>query len=170
MKALIVYDSFFGNTERIARAIGEGLGPEADVEMLRVSDVKPERLTGLELLIVGSPTRAFRPTPAVTGFLKKIPKNGLKGVKVAAFDTGLAMDDIGSPVLRLLVRLFGYAARPISNKLKKKGGALIAPPEGFFVTGTEGPLKEGELERAAGWAGRIEATGKPPAKDMEPGS
>jgi flavodoxin len=158
MKVLIVYDSYFGNTERIARAIGESLGPEADVEMLRVGDVKPEQLAGLGLLIVGSPTRAFRPTPAVAGFLKKIPKDGLKGVKVAAFDTGLAMDDIGSPVLRLLVKLFGYAAKPISDRLKRKGGAATVPPEGFFVTGTKGPLREGELERSAEWAKRITVT------------
>jgi flavodoxin I len=159
MKALIVYDSFFGNTEQIAQAICEALGPKADVETFRVGDVKPEQLAGVELLIVGSPTRAFRPTPAITSFLKRIPKNGLEGVKVAAFDTGLAMDDIGSPILRFLVRLFGYAATPISNRLKRKGGEVVAPPEGFFVTGAKGPLKEGELERATDWGKRIVATG-----------
>jgi len=48
--------------------------------------------------------------------------------------------------------VFGYAAGRIANNLKKKGGILIASPEGFFVTGGQGPLKEGELERAAAWA------------------
>jgi hypothetical protein len=33
-----------------------------------------------------------------------------------------------------------------------KGGNLLAPPEGFVVLGVQGPLKDGELERAAGWA------------------
>ena len=159
MKALIVYDSFFNNTEQIARAIGEGLEGEVEVEIIRVSDAKPERLAGVDILLVGSPTRAFRPSPATAAFLKKIPRNGLKGVKVAAFDTGLAMDDMGSPILRFFVRIFGYAAKPISGKLKGKGGNLLIAPEGFFVTGTKGPLKEGELQRAIDWGKRIAGIG-----------
>jgi len=160
MKALVVYDSVFGNTEQIAQAIGNALGSQEDVEILRVSNVKPEQLTGLKLLIVGSPTRGFRPTPAISNLLKSIPKNGLKGVKVAAFDTRFTMDEIESSVfiLPILVNIFGYAAKPISDRLEKKGGELIIPPEGFFVDGTEGPLKKGELERAADWAKQIIAT------------
>lgn len=160
MKALIIYDSFFGNTEQIAQAIGNALGSPEDVEVLRVGDVKPEQLTGATLLIVGSPTRGFRPTPAISNLLKSIPKNGLKGVKVAAFDTRFTRDEIESSVfiLPILVNLFGYAAKPIADRLEKKGGERIVPPEGFFVEGTEGPLKEGELERAADWAKQIMAT------------
>lgn len=108
------------------------------------------------MLIVGSPTRQFRPTAAISNFLKRIPKNGLKGIKIAAFDTRFTMSVIEeSRVLPFFVRLFGYAAKPISDRLKKKGGELIIPPEGFFVKGVEGPLKEGELERAASWAKEI---------------
>jgi flavodoxin len=160
MKALIICDSFFGNTEQIAQAIGNALGSPEYVEILRVGNVKPEQLTGLTLLIVGSPTRGFRPTPAINNLLKSIPKNGLKGVKVAAFDTRFTMDEIESSVfiLPILVNIYGYAAKPISDRLEKKGGELIIPPEGFFVEGMEGPLKEGELERAADWAKRIMAT------------
>jgi flavodoxin len=160
MKALVIYDSFFGNTEQIAQAIGNALGSPEDVEIIRVSNVKPEQLMGLKLLIVGSPTRGFRPTPAISNLLKSIPKNGLKGAKVAAFDTRFTIDEIESSVfiLRILVNLFGYAAKPIADKLEKKGGELVIPPEGFFVEGTEGPLKEGELERAADWAKQIVAT------------
>jgi flavodoxin len=160
MKALVIYDSFFGNTEQIAQAIGNALGSPEDVEIIRVSNVKPEQLMGLKLLIVGSPTRGFRPTPAISNLLKSIPKNGLKGAKVAAFDTRFTIDEIESSVfiLRILVNLFGYAAKPIADKLEKKGGELVIPPEGFFVEGTEGPLKEGELERAADWAKQIMAT------------
>jgi flavodoxin len=125
----------------------------SDVEILRVSNVKPEQLTGLKLLIVGSPTRQFRPTAAINNFLKRIPKNGLKGVKIAAFDTRFTMSVIEeSRVLPFFVRLFGYAAKPVSDRLKKKGGELIIPPEGFYVKDSEGPLKDGELERAAAWA------------------
>jgi len=160
MGAMVVYDSVFGNTEQIAQAIGNALGSQEDVEILRVGNVKPEQLTGLKLLIVGSPTRGFRPTPAISNLLKSIPKNGLKGVKVAAFDTRFTMDEIESSVfiLPILVNIFGYAAKPISDRLKRKGGELIIPPEGFFVEGSEGPLKEGELERAANWAKQIIAT------------
>ena len=160
MKALVIYDSFFGNTEQIAQAIGNALGSPEDVEILRVGNVKPEQLTGVTLLIVGSPTRGFRPTPAISNLLKSIPKNDLKSVKVAAFDTRFTMDEIESSVfiLPILVNIFGYAAKPISDGLEKKGGELIIPPEGFFVEGTEGPLKEGELERAADWAKQIMAT------------
>jgi flavodoxin len=156
MKALVVYDSVFGNTEQIAQAIGNALGSHEDVEILRVSNAKPEQLTGLKLLIVGSPTQKFRPTAAINNLLKRVPKNGLKGVKIAAFDTRLTMSDIEkSPILSFFVRLFGYAAQPISDRLKKKGAELIIPPEGFLVEGTQGPLKEGELERAANWAKQI---------------
>lgn len=159
MKVLIVYDSVFGNTEKIAQVIGNAMGSQAEVNILRVGNVKPEHLTGLDVLIVGSPTRGFKPTKAITNFLKRIPKNGLKGVKVAAFDTRFTMSAIEeSRVLPFFVRLFGYAAKPISDRLKKKGGELIIPPEGFFVEGVEGPLKEGELERAAEWAKQIIAT------------
>lgn len=155
MKTLIVYDSFFGNTEQIARTIGNALGSQKDVEILKVSNVKLEQLKGLKLLVVGSPTRAFRPTEKISGFLKKIPMNGLKGIKVAAFDTRISTSDIRSSALRFLVKIGGYAAKPIADKLKKKGGELIIPPEGFSVKDKEGPLKEGEIKRAADWAKQI---------------
>ena len=152
MKVLVIYDSVFGNTEQIALAISNSLGSKENVETFRVSDIKPEKLIGLDLLIVGSPTRAFKPTKAITNFLKKIPSKGLKGVKVAAFDTRISTTDVNSRLLNLLMKVFGYAAKPIADKLEKKGGNLIIPPEGFFVKGSEGPLKDGELERAADWA------------------
>ena len=158
MKVLVIYDSFFGNTEQIAQAIGDNLGSAEDVKIVRVSEVKPEQISGLEFLIVGSPTRAFRATPAITNLIKGISKNGLKGIKVAAFDTRISINDINSSIGRFFINLFGYAAKPMSDKLRKKGGELIIPPEGFFVEGTEGPLKEGELKRAADWAKQILAT------------
>jgi flavodoxin len=158
MKALIIYDSVFGNTERIARAIGSAFGSQQDIEILQVSNVMPQQLTGLKLLVVGSPNRGFRPTPAIKSLLGRIPVNGLKGVKVAAFDTRISVNDIESRIGRFFVNRFGYAAQPIADRLKKKGGELTIAPEGFFVKGTEGPLKEGELDRAADWAKQIMAT------------
>jgi flavodoxin I len=156
MKAMVVYDSAYGNTEKIAQAIGQALGSPEDVEIVRVGDVKPEQLTGTALLVVGSPTQRFRPTGATTSFLKGIPQNGLQGVKVAAFDTRLPVSEIERVrVLAFFVKIFGYAAKPIADRLEGKGGELVIPPEGFFVEGTEGPLQEGELERAADWAKQI---------------
>jgi flavodoxin len=158
MKAMVVYDSAFGNTEKVARAIGEALGSPEDVETVRVGNVEPEQLAGLALLIVGSPTQKFRPLPAITTFLKAIPDGGLRGVKVAAFDTRFTESEIQRVrILAFFVRIFGYAARPIADRLEKKGGDLVAPPEAFYVADTEGPLLEGELERAADWARQIAA-------------
>ncbi|HUX47597.1 MAG TPA: flavodoxin family protein [Dehalococcoidia bacterium] len=141
MKALIVYDSVYGNTEKIARAIAEAITPSNEVKILRAGEANPSELASIDLLIVGSPTHAGRPTSAVQNLLNKVPE--LQGVNVAAFDTRIPTK---------LVRVFGYAAGRIANNLKKKGSTLIASPEGFFVTGGQGPLKEGELERAAAWA------------------
>ncbi len=152
MKARVVYDSVFGNTEQIAQAIGQALGSPEDVEVLRVGDAEAGQLAGLQLLVVGSPTRGFRPTPATTSWLKGIPAHGLRGVRVAAFDTRISMSDPVPGILRFMVSIFGYAAKPIADRLVKKGGELAAPPEGFIVNGSEGPLKEGELARAAAWA------------------
>jgi len=151
MKALVVYDSFFGNTKQVALAIGDGLTSEESCETLHVSDATPEHLKGLDILIVGSPTRAFRPTKPITDFLNSIPRDGLKGIKVAAFDTRMSTADVRPRFLSTMVGLFGYAAKPIADRLAKKGGTLIAQPEGFFVKGSEGPLKDNELERASAW-------------------
>ena len=74
--------------------------------------------------------------------------DSLKGIDVAAFDTRLSTR---------LVKVFGYAADKIAADLKAKGGEPVLPPGGFLVKGRKGPLKEGELERAAAWAKEISA-------------
>lgn len=155
MKTLIIYDSFFSNTEQIALAICNSFDSIENVRILKVSDVHPKQLTGLDVLIVGSPTRGFKPTEAIINFLNKIPLNGLNGIRVAAFDTRFLLSSIKSSVLRFIVKTGGYAAKTIACRLKKKGGYLIMPPEGFYVTGEKGPLQYGELERAANWTKTI---------------
>ncbi|NPV87132.1 MAG: flavodoxin family protein [Anaerolineae bacterium] len=152
MTALVIYDSVFGNTEKIALAIGDALRAKEAVSVLKVEQATVDDMMEAALLVVGSPTRAFQPTPEIKKLLGSIPRNGLKGVKVAAFDTRAEIETVGSAVLTFFVKLFGYAAEPIAKQLQRKGGQLVAPPEGFFITDTEGPLKEGELERAARWA------------------
>lgn len=146
MNGMVVYDSVFGNTERIAQAIGHALGSSENVGIFPVSQVKPEQLTGLRLLVVGSPTQGGRPTPAIQDFFSKVPDHVIRGILVAAFDTRFSAR---------LVGIFGYAAGRIADSLRRKGATLIVSPEGFFVRGREGPLKEGELERAAAWARQL---------------
>jgi flavodoxin len=161
MKALLIYDSVFGNTEKIARAIADGLGAQAAVETLRPEQVTPGQWSGWDLLVVGSPTRGFRPTEAMAALLNRIPSQALKEVKVAAFDTRLKADELDSAGLRFIVKTGGYAAKRIADRLKKAGGNLVAAPEGFYVQDTEGPLKPGELERAAQWATKILDASRP---------
>ena len=151
MKAMVIYDSVFGNTEQVAKAMGSALGAQT----IRFSDATAAQLAGLELLIVGSPTRGFKPTEGMVAFLASLPAATLKGVKVAAFDTRVGLEDIKPAIFRFIVDKGGYAAKPIAAALTKAGGVLAAPPEGFFVKDREGPMKDGEVERAAAWAKRV---------------
>ena len=152
MEVLVVYDSMYGNTEKIAKSIGGAI--TGNVQVLRASEANPSDLKSINFLIIGSPTQGFRPAKSVQTFIESIPGNALKGIDVAAFDTRIPASDVGTG-LRLLMKIGGYAAPRIANALKKKGGNLAVPPEGFFVKDKEGPLKEGELERAASWAKEI---------------
>jgi flavodoxin I len=149
MRVLIVYDSVYGNTEKIDRTIGSALPGE--VKVLRVGEVNPSELGKPDLILIGSPTQGGRMTPAIVNFIDKLSEASIKGIKVAAFDTRLSAK---------LVGIFGYAAGRIAESLKGKGGNLIAKPQAFFVKGKEGPLKDGELERAAGWAREITGQGQ----------
>ncbi len=156
MKAIVVYDSAYGNTEKIAQSIGSALGSSTEVAVTRVGEMDPAGLSGVDLLIVGSPTQKFSPTAVVSTWLKSLPKGSLQGIRAAAFDTRFTEEEIKKVgLLAFLVSIFGYAAKPIADKLRKKGAELILSPEGFYVTGMEGPLLEKELERAAVWAGSL---------------
>ncbi len=148
---LVIYDSVFGNTTKIAKAIGESI--EAPVK--KVSEVNEADLAGLKILFVGSPTRAFNPTPAVRSLLKGLKKDSLTQVKAAAFDTRIALEDIESGFFRSIVKTLGYADKKIAKWLTRKGAVLTLESKGFIVKGSEGPLKEGALERAKIWAKAI---------------
>lgn len=151
MKTGVVYGSMYGNTEKVARAIAGAITASDGVTALRAGEANPADMESAGLLIVGSPTQGGRATPAIQEFISKIPAGGLENVRVTAFDTRFSAQEKGIG-LRLLMGLLGYAAGRIANSLQAKGGSLAAPPEGFIVEDKEGPLKEGELERAAGWA------------------
>jgi flavodoxin len=81
--------------------------------------------------------------PSVADLMNKISESVIKGKKVAAFDTRIPTK---------IVKIFGFAADRIAKNLKDKGANLVVPAEGFFVNGKEGPLKDGEQERASAWA------------------
>jgi flavodoxin I len=137
MKTLVVYDSTHGHTEKIARAIGEAVGGE----VIRVGEVDPADFKGFDLVIVGSSTEAGHPTPEIQSLLDALP--ALEGLNVTAFDTR---------TVKWYRLSGGSAAESIARSLEKIGGNLLVPPEGFVLAGTEGPLKDGEIERAATWA------------------
>lgn len=154
MKTLVVYDSAFGNTQKIAEAIGAGI---LGAEVRYVDQVKADDLNGLEMLVVGSPTQKMHYIEGMQQFLNDLPNDALSGIKVAAFDTRISIPDVKNPVSRMAARVFlhRYAAEPIAAKLKEKGGQEVVAPEGFFVLDTEGPIKDGELERATAWGREI---------------
>lgn len=140
MKTLIIYDSIHGNTERIAHAVSQGVNK--DIEVLNVANATTKDLKSLDLLVAGCPTHGGRPTKAMQIYLNNLEESSLEDIKIATFDTRIKAT---------WVKIFGFAASRIANTLKKKGGKMIETPEGFFVKGTEGPLLEGELERATEW-------------------
>ena len=139
-----MYTSFYGNTEKIAKAMGRAIN--ADVKKPVFGVLSAADLNNYDLIIIGSPTQDGRQMPSIRALLDVVPPDGLKGKKVAAFDTRHKWKVVG---------IWGYAAPRIARILKAKGGELLAPPEGFYVNSTKGPLLPGELERASDWAKKL---------------
>ncbi len=152
MRALVVYDSVYGNTEKVARAVAEGIAPLGEAKVVRAAEADVSEVRSIDLLFIGSPVHAGRPTEAVRGFVNSIPADVLGRIGVATFDTRMKVG---------LAKIFGYAGERMAKSLKERGANLLAGPEGFIVEGKKGPLREGELERAAGWAKRVAEAQKP---------
>ena len=162
-RALVIFESMFGNTRTIAEAVAEGLSSRFVTDLTEVS-LAPTRIAGdVSIVVVGGPTHAFgltRPrtrqdaaTQADGPILS--PANGLRewfeaterprsGVRAAAFDTR-----IDKP------RVPGSAARGAEKRLRRLGFRVVAAAESFYVTGTKGPLVPGEVERARRWAEQV---------------
>ena len=140
MKAIVIYDSQYGFTEEVAKAVGAAMG--AEVKVQKIGETDAAGLAAYDLIVIGSPTQGGRYTAAMKAFLEKIPQGALKKKNAAAFDTRLKTP---------LVRLFGYAAGRIAEALKKQGANLVVPAEPFLVKSAKGPLAEGEAEHAAAW-------------------
>jgi flavodoxin len=142
MNIVIISDSVFGNTSHIAEAVAETLKEHYHVQLSAVDEADKFDLKTMDLLIVGCPTQRHGLTSGIRAYLDKVPRGTLEGLMVAAFDTRY----------RMSVWISGSAAWSIGRHLQRSGASLILPPESFFVTGREGPLEEGERERAQQWA------------------
>ncbi|MET9881845.1 flavodoxin domain-containing protein [Streptomyces sp. NPDC006430] len=178
MRAVIVYESLFGNTRQVAEAVGAGVReahPEAEVDCVRVDEAGPERIGTADLLIVGGPTHMRGMTSGLSRKLglrsekeqadqepeqpRHTAEEGAEGpglrdwfhelgttheaIPAAAFDT------------RGDFRFAGGAAPAIARRLRSHGYRLAADPEGFITDDAEGPLREGELDRARAWGATL---------------
>ena len=141
MKSLVVYDSYFGNTEKVAETIAKELGEDSKV--IRISDLEKKDLKGIDLLVLGSPIRGWQPSENTKAFLDSLDSKDLEGVKATAFDT------------RVKLFIHGDAMNKMAKKLKSVGAEIAVAPQAFYVSGQEGPLLDGELEKAAEWAKSI---------------
>jgi flavorubredoxin len=135
LKALVVYDSVYGNTERLAKALATGLESRGvEVKIVKVDQVKPNELGNVDLLCVGSPTQAWNVSKPTQEFLERLKTEGLTGKKAFAFDT------------KMKSRLAGDAGGKIERKLKDAGLTIAKHSESAIVIGREGPLEENAEE------------------------
>ena len=165
MKALVVYESMYGNTATVGEAIAASLRAQGlEVEAGLVSKIDPAETAEVDLLVVGGPTHVHgvstaatrksaasdeknsfpEPTiePGLRGWVKRLPSG--KGRLAAAFDTR-----IDKPII-----LTGSAAKGIGRRLKGRGFRLVADPQCFLVS-TQNRLIDGEVEHATTWGTEI---------------
>ncbi|MFC7494504.1 MULTISPECIES: flavodoxin family protein [unclassified Nocardioides] len=169
MQALVVYESMFGNTRTLARAVADGLlAAGAQVTVSPVDEVDPTTLTEYDVVVAGAPTHALSlprpstredaarqgaPTPPETGLREWLgqlePTVGARP-RFAVFDTR-----IGTGVAR---HFTGSAARRTARTLRGLHRTLADDPMSFYVEATTGPLAAGEEIRARAWGGRLART------------
>ena len=162
MKAVVVYESLWGNTARIARAIAEGIGPEA--RALSTAEATIEVTAAADLIVAGAPVLGF-----------KLPSEKMREGIGANPGRAPAPPDLSHPALRTWLHAlpagrgssaafdtrvrgpFGSAAPAIAEALERAGYASVAKPVGFVVAGRFGPLRDGEVERARAWGAEFAA-------------
>jgi flavodoxin len=143
MRALVVFDSTYGNTKKIAEAIAKGISD--DTRTVGASEFEAKDLEGIDLLVIGSPTVDGRPTEQIQKLAISL-RGKASGIGIATFDTRLKVR---------FSKLHGYAAERIADQLCESGAKARARPERFIVSGRNGPLANGELERAKSWAAKM---------------
>lgn len=142
MESLVVYDSKFGNTKRVAEAIAAGLAGHGPVRLLGLDKIPPQNLGPVDLLFIGGPTQAHSMTARMRQFVDALRAKPANGTAVAIFDTRLRMPAVIS----------GSAAKTIARKLRSGDMRIFTAPESFFVEGSPPGLEDGEMERAGDWA------------------
>lgn len=144
MNALVLYDSRYGNTERIAEAVALAVQEALPTRLAAVEDVADcgEALHDVDLLLIGGPTHRHGVSDPLKATLSCLGDHSLEGIRVAVFDTRVH----GARVVT------GSAAVRLGRLLRRRGAWLVVPPASFIVDGTEGPLHRGEVEHARAWA------------------
>jgi hypothetical protein len=178
MRALVVYESMYGATRDVARAIADGLGSRLAVTIAEVADAPARLPAGATLLVVGGPTHARGMTKAASraeaveraGHRALVSRGGGIREWLAALEAtagqraaGAAFDTrFGSPS-----PLWGSAARDVAARLAELGFARAVDPASFLVLGPESAgvasLLPGELERARAWGVALAETVGPRA-------
>lgn len=155
MNTLVIYDSAYGNTAKVAEAIEHTATNFGEAHRVLAEKFRPSDMADVDMLFVGSPTQGGAPTKLMQALLdEKLPPATLDHIKVAAFDTRLDINGHGF-WLKLLMKTIGFAAPKIAHRFGRHAGQLVGTPQGFIVSGREGPLADGELKRAESWAQRI---------------
>ena len=155
MKAIVVYESLWGNTAEVARAIAEGLGPGA--RALRTDEAGAAELQGVDLIVAGAPVFGFKlSSPKMRDAIRQNPGKGpapdLGCPPLCAWLEALAPGAGWGAAFDTQVRgPFGKGAPEVARLLEAAGYAPITEPEGFVVKGRHGPLKNGEAARARTW-------------------
>jgi hypothetical protein len=164
MKAIVVYESHWGNTAAIARAIADGFGPEALV--LTTDEASPAALTEADLIIAGAPVMAFslpsdKMLASLAGDTKAPTPPDLSHISMRAWLANLPAGRGRSAEFETGVRWSpGGATGTIEYKLEQAGFPRLAKSRRFVVSGTYGPLRDGELARAQQWGTELAAAAR----------
>lgn len=158
MKAVVVYESLWGNTAAIAKAIAEGIGDDA--RALHTDDAKGDAIAGAGLIVAGAPLLGFQlPTEQMREGIRQQPGKTSPDLSHASIRSWLETLPAGTGrAATFETRIWwspGSAAKTIMEKLQAMGYTSLAEPHRFMVTGKNGPLKPGELERARAWGAEL---------------
>ena len=166
MKALVVYESMWGNTERVARAIAAGLQPEMEVEVREVSAAPATPDPDVDLVVAGGPTHAFSMSRSSTraDAMNRGAGQGMRDTGLREWLDGLPTEHHRQQIATFDTRvgsmrhLPGSAAKSAAKAAHRHGFDRATHVESFYVKDMAGPLLEGELERATAWGRQIGAS------------
>lgn len=155
MKVLVVYDSNFGNNEKIAKVLEKEIGKKHQISICHVNYFKETLLSGVDLLIIGSPTHAFHPTKAIKHMIRKMDSSMIQSMWIGLYDTRLDMGKVDLLILKVMKKLRGSAVGKMKQMLLKKNAKIKHEINGFIVSDKEGPVKSSEWEKIKSWANQL---------------